>query len=203
MKTYQLECPSCGAAINAENIDQKKAVYCTYCGRLILLDDEVKRVEVKYHKTYTNEARVKESEAKERIREKELEYKERENKRNYWKELLAPLISIGAILLFFAFWSLIPSIFLKEDKLDENELKISADAESYHGENYEQVVRELEDMGFTNVDTMRQEDLVLGWLTKDGEVAKVSINGDTDFAEGDVFPKDANVVVTYHTFEEE
>ncbi len=199
MKTYQLECPSCGAAINAENIDQKRAIYCTYCGRLILLDDEVKRVEVKYHKTYTNEARVRENERKERIRLKELENENRENRR----EFLWPFIIIGIFILVYAFLGIMDLYYKEQNKLDENELKISADAESYHGENYEQVVRELEDMGFTNVDTMRQEDLVLGWLTKDGEVAKVSINGDTDFAEGDVFPKDANVVVTYHTFEEE
>ena len=36
----------------------------------------------------------------------------------------------------------------------------------------------------------------------DGSVAKVSIGGDTDFDEGDIFSKDAEVVVTYHTFKD-
>lgn len=48
----------------------------------------------------------------------------------------------------------------------------------------------------------RQEDLVTGWITKDGEVYKVSIDGDSDFDEGDIFPEDAEVVVTYHTFKD-
>ena len=38
------------------------------------------------------------------------------------------------------------------------------------------------------------------FVTKDGEVYKVSIDGDSDFDEGDIFPEDAEVVVTYHTF---
>ena len=33
-------------------------------------------------------------------------------------------------------------------------------------------------------------------------VEKVSINGDSDFEEGDIFSEEAAVVVIYHTFED-
>ena len=196
MKTYQLECPSCGAKVNAENIEQRKEIHCIYCGNLIRLDDEVKRVEINIQKTYTNEARIKDSEVKERIAASELRYKEREQWRRYTASFGALLLSVAilAVCALFLYKLIIP---------EEDEVRLTANAKSYIGENYEQVVRELEDMGFTNVDTMRQEDLIVGWFTKDGEVAKVSINGDTDFEAWEIFPKDTNVVVTYHTFEEE
>lgn len=61
-------------------------------------------------------------------------------------------------------------------------------------------MRRFEDAGFTNVDTKAIPDLITGWLSKDGEVESVSINGRTDFDDGDEFPKDADVIVAYHTF---
>ena len=33
----------------------------------------------------------------------------------------------------------------------------------------------------------------------DGQVESVSINGDDDFDEGDIFQKEASVVITYHS----
>ena len=50
------------------------------------------------------------------------------------------------------------------------------------------------------ITTKENKDLVTGFITKDGSVEKVSINGDSDFEEGDIFPEEAAVVVTYHTF---
>ena len=72
----------------------------------------------------------------------------------------------------------------------------------YKGEQYEEVVQELEDLGFDNIETAQKKDLFTVWITKYGEVYKVSINGDSDFDEGDIFPEEAEVVVTYHTFKD-
>ncbi|MEI7814975.1 MAG: DUF4839 domain-containing protein [Coriobacteriia bacterium] len=68
------------------------------------------------------------------------------------------------------------------------------------GENYQDVITRLESAGFSSVTTATIEDLVVGWLTKDGEVEKVSVNGQTDFEANGAFPKGAKIVVTYHTF---
>ena len=84
---------------------------------------------------------------------------------------------------------------------DKNELTIPMSSNDYEEDNYKQVVKQLESAGFQNIETFEIADLVTGWITKDGDVDRVSINGDYDFDEGDIFPKDATVVVTYHTFE--
>ena len=61
---------------------------------------------------------------------------------------------------------------------------------------------DLENAGFVEITTKKNTDLVTGFITKDGSVEKVSINGDSDFEEGDIFSEEAAVVVTYHTFED-
>ena len=43
-------------------------------------------------------------------------------------------------------------------------------------------------------------DIVTGWLTDDGEVKSVSINGDKKFDSDDKYRLDAEVFITYHTW---
>ena len=88
------------------------------------------------------------------------------------------------------------------EKPKDDEIKLPCSVSDLKGEHYADVVQELENMGFSNIETATKNDLVTGWITKDGEVYKVSINGDTDFDEGDIFPEDAKIVVTYHTFKD-
>ncbi|WP_368742267.1 DUF4839 domain-containing protein [Enterococcus casseliflavus] len=84
-----------------------------------------------------------------------------------------------------------------------NDVSIPASAKDLKKENYEDVQLQLEKAGFTNIELKPLEDLITGWLTSDGEVEKVSVDGITDFSEKDLFNKDSKVVITYHTFKEE
>ena len=81
-----------------------------------------------------------------------------------------------------------------------NVLKVSRSSDELVGENYQTVISELETIGFTNIKTEVLDDLVTGWLTKDGSVEQVEINGNNDFGNGTKFPKDAEIIITYHTF---
>ena len=82
-------------------------------------------------------------------------------------------------------------------------LAVPASAEDLQGQSYDVVVEAFRGAGFTNIETEILDDLITGWLTKDGEVERVAINADTTFAADDRFPGDSRVVVTYHTFPEE
>lgn len=84
-----------------------------------------------------------------------------------------------------------------------NVLKVSRSSDELVGENYQTVISELETIGFTNIKTEVLDDLVTGWLTKDGSVEQVEINGNNDFGNGTKFPKDAEIIITYHTFPKE
>ena len=183
MELVKLKCESCGATVKV-NKELKKAT-CNYCGSEFLVNDEVKRNEINKNIIYTDEAKIRESERK----VKELEYKDKDKKR-------------GIITWFAGFCSLVLLYVLLFSLLlpSKNEVCVPLDAKKYKGENYEFVVQQLEDAGFKNIESKPIQDLVTGWITKDGEVESVSIAGDTEFEEGEIFSKDSQVIVIYHTF---
>lgn len=190
MKLVKLKCEGCGAILKVN--EELKKVTCNYCGTEFLVDDEVKRIEINkninHHKIYTDEARIKEAER----RVRELEYKDKDKKR----EIIVGFAGFGILILIYV-------LLLSSLGPNKNEIYVPLDAKKYKGENYEVVVQQLEDAGFQNVEAKAVKDLVTGWVTKDGEVECVSIAGDTEFEEGEIFSKDSEVVVTYHTFKKE
>ena len=85
---------------------------------------------------------------------------------------------------------------------NDDRIKMPSSSKNYKGANYQEVISELEGAGFTNVQTEVLDDLVTGWLTKDGEVEQVSVDGDTTFSTDSRYFKNAHIVVTYHTYPE-
>ncbi len=82
----------------------------------------------------------------------------------------------------------------------DNRINVPKSSTDLKGEDYKDVMTLLQVSGFTNIKTEVLDDLITGWLTKDGEVEKVSINGDTDFSTKSKYSYDAKIVITYHTF---
>ncbi len=200
MKMYQLNCPSCGATVEIEQ--DRKSIFCTYCGNQIHIDDGIKRIEItkniNYHKIYTDEAKIREHERKEKIQLKQMEYEDKEKKRNDKTVFLC----IGLLMLMSLFSFGMARYYEEAAKPNENEICIPFSSNDLEGENFELVISDLENAGFSNITTKTLADLVTGFITKEGSVESVSINGDSEFDEEDIFPKDAKVVVIYHTFED-
>lgn len=190
MKVVKLACPVCGANIEAN----EKMLFCSYCGAKLFVDDESTNININF--TKHDEARIRESERKERVRLKELEYEERINKHNDKVVLL--VMGILFLVAFLCFG--IGMLFEYIEKPKENEIAIPTSSNAYEGDNYEQVLAELENIGFTNIETKENPDLITGWISNEGDVDRVSIDGDYNFDEGDKFSKDAKVIITYHTF---
>lgn len=63
---------------------------------------------------------------------------------------------------------------------------------------YNSVKSDFENAGFKNIELQKQKDLGFFDRKKDGNVISVSINGDSSFTEGDWFPEDAKIKITYH-----
>ena len=90
----------------------------------------------------------------------------------------------------------------RESDVRENQIRINFDSFDYYGEDHKEVVNELKSIGFTNVTEQPLYDITLG-ITTEGSVDRVSINGSTDYKKGDIFEKDAEVIVPYHLNEED
>lgn len=84
-----------------------------------------------------------------------------------------------------------------KQELAENETKIMSTSVAFKGENYKTVVSSLEKLGFVNIITVPEYDIIWGF-TKAESVSSVSIAGKTDYRRGDIFNKDVDIVVTYH-----
>jgi len=80
------------------------------------------------------------------------------------------------------------------------EVKTPSKSSEQEGRNYLDVIEDFEEHGFTNIDTEAIDDLILGWLTKDGEVEKVTVGGDEDYASDKWVDADTEVIIYYHTF---
>lgn len=87
-----------------------------------------------------------------------------------------------------------------EVELHEGEAQLPLGSSEVEERQYQEVADEFRDSGFTNVSFSVEEDLVTGWLAHDGEVEKVSVDGDFVFSEDDWTKTDAEIVIYYHTF---
>ena len=87
-----------------------------------------------------------------------------------------------------------------EKRASDSQIKITKASKKFKGEDYQDVVDELEKMGFSNVETVPLGDLKKGIIHKDGHVKEVSIGGKTKFKDGEIFDMDAVVIVSYHSY---
>lgn len=182
MKTVNLTCQNCGA-----NLDVKDNIaFCSYCGAKLVIDDGNKTI------TYRDEARIRENERKEKVRLQELEYEDKKEKRGNKIGLICglgiPLFIILAILLGFGINKWASQV---QDKI------CAGYYDDYIGENYEAVVEQFEEMGFTNIITVDLEDSGLAFWN-DGKVKSVSIDGNDSFENINYFYPDDKVIIKYH-----
>ena len=91
------------------------------------------------------------------------------------------------------------TIGCKTDYVEVKVDNIYRDFESYdyYGKDHKEVVDALKSMGFTNITEQPMYDIEYG-ITAEGSVDYVSINGSVDYQKGDIFNKDAAVIVPYH-----
>lgn len=136
MKIYQLKCPACGASVEVEK--DRESCFCSYCGTKIYVDDEVNRVEItkniNYHKTYTDEAKIRKMEAKERMHEREFAEKRKDKK---WSAIGTVIIVLACVFFLVWFFGFFVS---QKEASDRQEQELQAVVED--------VIQDIEDGNF-------------------------------------------------------
>ena len=105
-------------------------------------------------------------------------------------------INVVVFVLVFAF----VLVGCGSEEVDDGKLNLPISSSDLENTNYEDVIAIFETEGFTNIKTEVIDDLIFGWLTKDGEVEEVSVDGYTTFNTDNRYPPDVEIVVSYHTF---
>lgn len=82
----------------------------------------------------------------------------------------------------------------------EGDISIGSTSKQFKGKDYQAVKKQLTEKGFENVEFSPIEDLIIGFLTEDGEIEKVSVNNHEDYSSDSTFASDTKIVIYYHTF---
>ena len=80
-----------------------------------------------------------------------------------------------------------------------NTVAVPKAASAYVGQNYESVLSELQDAGFSNIETIEVNDLTSTSSLDDYAVGEISIDNNSAFDANTEFKKESAVVITYHT----
>lgn len=104
------------------------------------------------------------------------------------------------ILALFLSFAVVFSFAGCSSEEHDSEAKTPSGSSIQKGRDYQSVYKEFEESGFTNIQFEVLDDLVTGWMTKDGEVESVSVDGNTGYSSDTWYPADVKVIITYHTF---
>ena len=69
----------------------------------------------------------------------------------------------------------------------------------YSKKSYQSIEALFRGAGFTNIKSVPLNDITVGILKRAGTVESITINGKDVTSGGKKFPKDASVVITYHS----
>lgn len=73
-----------------------------------------------------------------------------------------------------------------DEEIADDEVEIKTDKSEFVYKNYKDVIKKINELGFTNIVEKPMYDIVFGW-TEEGEVDNVTINGSDTYKRGDVF----------------
>lgn len=65
---------------------------------------------------------------------------------------------------------------------------------------YNEAVQQLFKMGFTEIYTRPEKDLITGWITRNGSIKRILVGDKKRFKKGSVFEYDIKIVISYHSF---
>ena len=191
MKLKAIQCPSCGAHIKID-VNSNSNI-CSFCGSQVIQDK--KGFEISFKSK--NETKIRKADIYKELELERMRIKEKEKKSS-----MTALIGIfvGCIVI-----CLIMTVIENKDKnaaLKNGGIEIPQSSKDYKNHDYKVIKSEFEALGFTNIKEEPIDDLITGIITKDGSIERISINGNSEFQSGDVFPSDSSVIIAYHTFPE-
>lgn len=209
-------CPYCGSKVFSDNL------YCGYCGRKTFkLEAELIKLQTEREKSKREQIQAEKEISK---RDLEIEREQSiqaqlssENLEKRRKFLLSTFKILGPIVaIIFAVFTVYNGInahiektqlqTVNSEHIKNGDIQLVFSSSDFKNNEtnkeepikYKSVKQDFKNAGFTNIQIDKQKDLNF-FSNKDGNVISVSINGDNDFSEGEWFPKDSIVKITYHS----
>lgn len=192
--TVSLVCTHCGGTMT---IDKDSSVLmCPYCGstELVHENDNVKIAKIK--NDTQKEIELKKLELEERERQRK--YTEKEKERKNSNVILLVCLCFFILSIIFLCIGTASSNNEENQPTDPNMAAVSMSSSSFCYENYQSAMNSLKKSGFTNITCEPVYDIYFGVFSTEGNVSKITINGIAKFDKDETFPKDAEIIITYH-----
>lgn len=211
-----VKCPECGADLQIEQT--REFAFCSYCGAKVMISNDNEKV-----LRTIDEARIRQAETDRiiRLRELEMEEKNRISKKNQiivWISITLALLLMGIIgysvdnfgmemcmllAINTGLWGGI-IIFTADKKktktvMGTDGIRITAPMMDCVDRPYNNAVILYKNVGFKNINAIPLHDLGRINQKLEGKVESITINGSDEFEEEEVYPKNANILITYHS----
>ena len=210
-----IKCPECSADLQIE--DGRDYAFCSYCGAKVMIANDNEHI----YRTI-DEAGIKHAETERMIRLRELELEAKETEKSRLSKYIAYGVAllcviVGAIICIWAplggMWGIIIGAYIamftminsddkkkkKKKYTGSDDVEITTpmmDCVDYH---FNKAVQLYKNAGFININAIPLHDLTRFNQKKDGMVESITINGNDEFEEEEVYPKNANILITYHS----
>lgn len=215
-KLISVKCPDCGQILSVE--ENRQQAFCTYCGAKVLISNENE-----YIIRQIDEAGIQQAETDRIVKLRLLEQEEKENKRHrtlviIWVISTIALTVVGIVglatdndnlgicFLYAMLFGMLGWIGLFEERkkrkrklMTSDEAMISSEMTNHTDKHYLAIDALFKGAGFRNVTLVPLHDLSFLSFGRDGKVQDVTVEGKTDFEEGDIFSRNAPVTITYHS----
>lgn len=200
-------CPACGAGLKIEPTG-KISIECPYCGTQI----QIKGMPNVQTSEKENDHRRSEEDSKHareiKMKRERLQIKEKEQELSHKKTRDVVVLICVIVLALFALMCIgcccygeavnLTDEITEQKKSNDGMIKVGESYYEMTGENYQVVEDYLEARGFTNIETVQQEDDFYSSLYTSDSVKEVSIDGETSFDDDDYFDADAKILIIYY-----
>jgi endogenous inhibitor of DNA gyrase (YacG/DUF329 family) len=226
IKMISVKCPECGASMTIEG-DRKKA-FCTYCGAQIILYNENEYTININNEAEIKRAETDQMVNLRKMDFAEKAMQATSNRRTIRVIINLALLAIGILMILVGYGlnalvgeneslemigilGTLPILgagymFLDgmgkeydDDNPYDERVTVPDSINGYWSMNYQAAEEILVGAGFTNVSSIGLGDLAVGLLYKPGKVDSITINGKRINTGGKKYPRDAKIVISYHS----
>jgi len=226
VKLISVKCPDCGATLNIE--EGRTQAFCTYCGAKVLINNENEHIYRTIDEAGIKQAetdrmvRMKQMELIEKKRIAD------EKTKSLKIKISLALAVVGILMMcigylaghasgdpdsgmymvsMVGFFPLMGAAYIwlfskdKDDDLDfGDKAKVPSSIDDFEKKSYTAIEAMLRGAGFTDIRCIPLNDLTTGILKKPDLVESITINGREITSGGKKYPKDATIVISYHSF---
>ena len=200
-KNFNMVCPNCKGKMVIDR--DNGCLRCLHCDTEIPLDESDDVVIERIRNNAKLRSEINRNETNKTIQKMQGKVEIEKSKHKVTRLFIMAFI-IVVLIGAYAGWRIVHRIDnYQEEMSHRDKIQITSTVSDFEGKRFSDMEMYLKDAGYTNIEGIPLNDLTKNLLSKDGMIASISINGTTDFGEGDWFEPETPIKITYHSVSDE